>query len=779
MPRSPSTAGQRSSSLVPRPHEAAALPARAATAPPRVTRHDLLLGLGFAAIIGSNAALLFVVEPLFSKLVLPLLGGAPAVWNGCLLVYQGLLLAGYGYAWAVSRWLAARAQLLLHAALIGLSLLWLPIGIPDGWSTAPGAPVPWLIALLLAGLGLPFLVLATGAPLLQHWFARTGHRDAANPYLLYSASNAGSLLALIAYPFVVEPLVGLARQRVAWSMAYVVVAGCVLACGAMAMRTGRQASDPGESVAQTAELAWSEAFPAPVGWRERLWWTLLAFAPSSLLLGVTSYLTTDLAVVPLFWVVPLALYLLTFVIVFARRPPVSHARALRLHPLVLLPLSVALFTGRGTDVRLMAPLHLGLFFLTALVCHGELARRRPPPARLTEYYLWLAVGGVLGGAFNVLLAPVLFDRVLEYQIVLALACALRPWQAISRRGWGPLLRDVALPLALFGALVQLLRIAGSGGLVAGYAVPLLGGAAALACLWFSPRPLRFGLGVLALFMAAAVDRGGRPAPLLRARSFFGVYAVRDEGNGYHALYHGSTLHGAQRLVPASSRRPLTYYRTLGPLGDIVGALRLRGRPLRIGVVGLGAGTVACHARAGDRVTFYEIDPLMVRIARDPRLFSYLADCAPSARLVLGDARLSLAADTAARYDLLVLDAFSSDAIPVHLLTREALRVYLSRLAPDGVLAVHISNRYLDLRGPVAALAADAGASAMAGTDLHLSPAERRRLEAASRWVAVAGRASVLEPLRIRGERWQPLGAAQATRLWTDDYSNVLGALSGW
>ena len=765
---------------MPRRYEPETAPARGRATPPPVGsgRADLLLGIGFAATIAANAALLFVVEPLFSKLVLPLLGGAPAVWNGCLLVYQALLLAGYGYAWAVSRWLGPRAQLVLHASLVALSLLWLPIGIPDGWSAPAGAPIPWLVALLLAGLGLPFLVLATGAPLLQYWFSRTGHRDAANPYLLYSASNAGSLLALLAYPFAIEPLVGLTRQRVAWSTAYVVVAGCVLACAVLARYFGRSSPPAQPTDTTPVEHAPPEAEAPRLAWGERLWWTLLAFAPSSLLLGVTSYLTTDLAVVPLFWVVPLALYLLTFVIVFARRPPVSHARALRLHPLVLLPLSVALFTGRGTDVRLMAPLHLTLFFLTALVCHGELARRRPPAARLTEFYLWLSVGGVLGGVFNVLLAPVLFDRVLEYQVVLALACALRPWQTAGRGGWAPLLRDVALPVVLFGTLVVLLRVSGSGTSAAtGIVVPVIGGAAALVCLWFAPRPLRFGLGVLALFMAAALDRGGRREPLLRARSFFGVYAVRDEGNGYHALYHGSTLHGAQRLVAGSSRRPLTYYRTLGPLGDIVGALRLRGEPLRVGVVGLGAGTVACHTRPGDRVTFYEIDPLMVRIARDPTLFSYLAECAPAARLVMGDARLSLASDTAARYDLLVLDAFSSDAIPVHLLTREALQVYLARLAPDGVLAVHVSNRYLDLRGPVAALAADAGLSAMAGTDLRLTAAERRRLEAASRWIAVARRTPVLEPLRIRGERWQPLTAADATRLWTDDYSNVLGALT--
>ncbi|MHB1225779.1 MAG: spermidine synthase, partial [Gemmatimonadaceae bacterium] len=523
------------------------------------------------------------------------------------------------------------------------------------------------------------------------------------------------------------------------------------------------------------------AVSSTLGWRRRAWWVLLAFAPSSLLLGVTSYLSTDVAVVPLLWVVPLALYLLTFVLVFARRPPVPRELMLRLHPLIFLPLVVAMFVGRGGSVRLMAPWHLLLFFVTAMVCHGELARLRPAASRLTEFYLWLSVGGVLGGAFNVLLAPLLFDRVLEYPLVLVLACALRPWPAAWRDGGGrrPLLLDVALPVALGAALLGVLRWPGPWHpLVSSYVVPVVGGVGALACLFFVPRPLRYALGVLALLVAGvAGGAAGRP-PMMAARSFFGAYTVRVTSSGFHELYHGSTLHGVHRVGAAgdgAGREPLSYYGLRGPLGDIVGAARLAGRPLRIGVVGLGTGTVACYTRPGDTIAFYEIDPLVVTIAHDSRLFTYLADCAPDARMVLGDARLSLARDSAALYDVLVLDAFSSDAIPVHLLTREALRVYLARLAPDGVLAVHISNRYLNLRPAVAALAADAGAVALLGENRRLTAEDRARMHTPSVWVAVARRAGVLAPLDMRS-RWQPLEAPAGARVWTDDYSNVLGAL---
>ncbi len=710
---------------------------------------------------------------MFSKMALPLLGGAPAVWNTSMMVFQGLLLGGYLYAHLLARHLGPARQVALHGALLAASLVALPIALPGGWDPpAAGAPVPWLVGLIVVGVGLPFFALSTAAPLVQQWFARTDHPAAHDPYFLYAASNAGSLLALLAYPLLVEPTLAVSDQRRLWSWGYAAVAVLIVACGVAALRRPSPAPHALPAV-EPAEHALDAATPA---WATRAWWTLLAFAPSSLLLGVTTYITTDVAAVPLLWVVPLALYLLSFVLVFARRPPLPHRLALRLQPLVLLPLAVALFSGQTGDLRTMAPLHLVVFFVTAMVCHGELARLRPAAVHLTEFYLWLSVGGVLGGVFNVLVAPVLFERVLEYQIVLALACALRPWPDAGEDRVA-LRRDILFPVLLVAAIVALLRLPRDWHpLVETRGVAVLGGLAALCCLLFVRRPLRLALGVLGVMMIGAAGLTTSRNVIHRERSFFGVYEVGDSGNGYHTLRHGTTLHGAQNIRPPWNRDPLTYYRVLGPLGDLFGVSRLGDAPLRVAVVGLGTGSVACHAREGDRFTYYEIDPLVERLARDDRFFTYLRDCTPDAPVVLGDARLSLArGDGQDEYDLMVLDAFSSDAIPAHLLTREALAVYRERLSPRGVLAFHVSNRYLDLIPVVADLAGDAGMHAMAGLDRRITDAERRRLLTPSVWVAVTRDSATIAPLAETG-RWAWLERDEERRLWTDDYSNVLGVL---
>lgn len=770
---------------------AAAAPARAA----------ILLPV-FTLALFLNAALLFAVQPMFSKLALPLLGGAPAVWNTCMLVFQALLLAGYLYAHLTTRWLGARTQVAVHVGLLLLSLLALPIGIPDGWTPPTGgAPIPWLVGLLLAGLGLPFFLLSAGAPLLQQWFSRTDHPAAENPYFLYAASNAGSMLALLAYPLLLEPTLGLARQRTAWAFVYGGVVLLIAACAVAALRragahpSGVRGTRPvdaapalGDAPAMTvAERAAEDAtVPGTVQWRERIWWTLLAFVPSSLLLGVTTYLSTDVAAFPLLWVIPLALYLLTFVIVFARRRVIPHRAALWLHPLVLLPTVALSFSGRGGDLELMGPVHLLLFLVTALVCHGELARLRPHAARLTEFYLWMSVGGALGGAFNVLVAPVLFDRVLEYQLVLGLACALRPWPEGELDG-DVIRRDVIVPALLGAATYMVLQTSWVQALAqTTVTLPLLGdrvvdsilvvgGVASLLCFLFVKRPLRLAVGVLAVMMVAVQARSPSRPPLFADRSFFGVYGVRDLGNGLRVLYHGTTLHGAQDTRLEARRMPLTYYGVRGPLGDLFSVRRLAHDTLRVGVVGLGSGSVACYARPGDTFTFYEIDPLVERIARDSTLFTFLSDCTPDARVVLGDARISLARG-AGPFDLLVVDAFSSDAIPVHLLTREALAVYERTLAPGGVIALHVSNRYLSLYSVVANLAADADLVALLGAQGNLTQEDRARMLTQSAWIAIARDSTPLSALSVRKPRWRGLAADSTERLWTDDYSNVLGAM---
>jgi hypothetical protein len=713
----------------------------------------------FAITLFVSALLLFWVQPMFSRMVLPTLGGSPAVWNTAMVFFQTALLAGYLYAHLVSRWLGLRRQVALHLALLTVAALTLPIAIGGDWAPpTEGTPVLWLIALLAWCLGLPFLVVSATAPLLQKWFAASGHPAGRDPYFLYGASNLGSMLALLGYPLLLEPLLTLDRQNQAWTLGYAGLAVLVALCGLAVWRR-----PAGRAAAGAAAAA---ADDASVGWRERLHWLALAFAPSSLLLAVTAYITTDLASVPLLWVVPLSLYLLTFVIVFARRPLLRHAWMVKAQPFILIPL--ALVFDQSAAFWLVLPLHLAAFFVTAMVCHGELARRRPATSHLTEFYLWMAFGGMLGGVFNALLAPIAFDWVLEYPLALVLACLLRPR---LDQGRGGRLGTLALPLLVL--LLMLLQVQWRR-----LGLPDLGVVGPLALLVpiamllysFALRPLRFGLGVAAVLSAALLAGEANPVEG-RARSFFGVYTIRHDPAGYRFLEHGTTVHGAQHTDPVARREPLTYFHRAGPLGQIFASLADR-PPRTVGAVGLGVGTVACYRRPGQHWTFFEIDPLVEQIARDRRYFHYLADCAPAAEVVLGDARRSLQT-VPGRYDLLILDAFSSDAIPVHLLTREAFALYRARLAPGGVIALHISNRNLDLAPVVAALLADAGLVGRIQTQAPALEAQRAYRNAAT-WVAIARREDDLGAL-ADDRRWQPLPAGPAEP-WSDDFSNLIGAL---
>jgi hypothetical protein len=729
----------------------------------------------FVATLFLSALLLFWIQPMFAKMALPLLGGSPAVWNTAMLFFQGALLAGYGYAHLITGRLTQRWQILLHLFVLGSACLALPIGLASWAPPTESAPVGWLIGLMAVSIGMPFFALAANAPLLQRWFSTSGHPAAADPYFLYAASNLGSMLALLTYPMVVEPLLRLQSQSLAWSSLYLGLVVLIAGCGLVGGRSHNTAAGHDAPAGTDA---------APVTWQRRLHWLALSFAPASLLLGVTTHITTDIAATPMFWVVPLAIYLLTFVLTFARRPPLRHEWLLRAQPIVVLPMLLLIWLASTASVPYMA-LDLVAFFVVAMVCHGGLARRRPAADRLTEFYLWMSFGGVLGGIFNALLAPVLFDSVIEYPIVLVLACLLRPslpapaqsgklgrWLAgrVSERQ-----ADFLLPAALGAALIAplLLLDAAMGGMPFGIVLIL---AVVLACagVAFSRRPVRLMLAAaISLAMMPLITTGS--VTLARDRSFFGVYRVTSKLSGeFHLLTHGTTAHGAQRTDPARRDEPLTYYHRTGPLGQMIGALERQGGLHRIGVVGLGIGTVACYGKPGQDWTFFEIDPAVTRLARDERYFHYMADCAPDAPVVHGDARLSLRKVPDGGFDLLILDAFSSDSIPVHLMTREALRLYRDKLAPGGVLMFHISNRKLDLAPILANGAADAGMTAVVQTNV-VPPEGRAQYIFTSRWIALAARAADLAP--IEGDaRWHALLPDPRAGLWTDDYSNVLGAL---
>jgi len=623
------------------------------------------------------------------------------------------------------------------------------------------APIPWLLLLMLTTVGLPFFALSATGPMLQKWFAGTGHASAANPYWLYAASNLGSMLALLGYPFVMEPRLRLMEQSRVWAAGYALLAVLVVLCAWALWRL-----NPAGAPASTDDGP-AEAEAAPLPGRVKALWVALAFIPSSLLLSVTTFITTDVAPVPLLWVVPLALYLLTFTLAFAARPPLPHRWMLAAQPFFIALVSLLLMYGWTRKPLLVIPLHLIAFFVTAMVCHGELARRRPPVAHLTEFYLWISVGGVLGGIFNVLVAPVAFTRVWEYPIVLTLACLARPWprEPFTRR-------QLAASLVRTGAFVFALL------LVSRTDIPGIPQWMALLFAGMALALVSAGLGRVPLFLALCIGASlfiranfvlQREPTLLAHRSFYGRYAVLDvrRQGGYHALYHGSTLHGAQGVRPDERREPLTYYVRTGPLGQIFTATAEKAGRRRVAVVGLGTGTLAAYGNAGEDWTFYEIDPGIVEIARNPKYFTYLADSPARIGVVLGDARLSLTHAPPHAYDLIIVDAFNSDAIPVHLLTREAIGVYLDKLAPGGIISLHLSNRYLDLEPVVAALARDRGMVARVGTSTLSG-----FFFSASTWAVMARSDADLGPMAA-DVRWPQAQTRRGVPLWTDDYSSLL------
>ena len=731
----------------------------------RVRRHVGLIVPLFTATLFSSAFLLFLVEPMIARMVLPLLGGAPAVWNTCVVFFQAIMLAGYAYAHGATGWLGVRRQSMVHAVLVLTPVLVLPFAIRQSAPPVTGSPIGWLLLVLLGSVGLPFFVLSTTAAVLQKWFSRTAHRDAGDPYFLYVASNVGSLLALLAYPLLVEPRLTLAQQGRLWTAGYAVYMILAIVCAAMIWRTrdlGRAWEDD-EPVSVT---------PAP-SWQLRARWTAWSFVPSSLMLGVTSYLSTDIAAVPLLWIVPLALYLLTFIIAFGRGSARAAGIAGRLLPVLMLPI-VLVFVGRfWIPLPLAISLHLLTFVAAGLACHGALAAARPNTEHLTAFYLWVAVGGMLGGLFNSLVAPAVFTGIAEYPIALIAACLLRP-VARRRLSWRDR-RAIAFGLPVAIGVMSAIIVAWSN-TAAPSARAFVGllGIPALLAFTFSRKPIPFAAALSLMVLSGQLSNGGYGAVEYAERTFFGVYRVRvDPQEGYRFLLHGTTLHGVQRLDPARRREPVAYYHRTGPVGHALQELPAAARS-RVGVVGLGTGGLATYVRPGQQWVFYEIDPAVERIARDTRLFTYLADCGAACSVVLGDARLSILREPGRSFDVIVIDAFSSDAIPVHLMTTEAIGLYVSRLRSGGALVFHISNRHLELAPVLTKLAAANGLVAVRRNDaLAKTPPADGMIP--SEWLVMARTREDLGPLS-RDQRWQAPAVPASTPLWTDDFSNILSVL---
>ena len=746
-----------------------------APAMPQVQRPSST-ALMFAVAIFTSAALVFSVQPIMGRLLLPLLGGSPSVWNTSMVFFQAALLVGYAYAHLLQRVGPLKLQALIHLGLLALALFafW-PLGLSDMMGQPDThRPIPWLLASLALSVGAPFAVLSATAPLLQAWFARVrrGTTEGSNPYVLYAASNLGSFAALIAYPAVIEPTTGLSAQTLGWSVGYGLFILMILGLAAVVWRGDA-------AVLKAPEL---EATP-PITWRRRLTWIGMAAIPASLMLGVTTHLSVDVASAPFLWVIPLALYLLTFVIAFSQRPAISLPFTLLVQAATAAICSALLPMTNGAWIMLFV-IHLSTFFFTALMCHQRLAELKPPPDRLTEFFLWLSLGGVLGGAFNALVAPVIFNTVIEYPLVICLAALARPWsrQRPGRDDWmwaaavAPLCLTPPILFWWLGADARPHQM-GMGWETVRMASFLILGAAAI-CAFMVRNRARLFFVCLCLIALSASQVAVRYDWTESDRSFFGVLRRADvdfqQVGNVRILMHGTTLHGAQVLSPEWRCRPSLYYAPTTPIGESVIVTQNRRANAVIGVVGQGSGSMAAYKRAGDQLSFFEIDPMVDRWARDPGRFSYISDCADGpVRTVIGDARLTLRGEPSGAYDLLLVDAFSSDAVPTHMLTVEAIREYLRLLRPDGLLVLHLSNRNLEITSPTIAAAHEIGVPYVHKL-YGENPDAPQMTEASTEVIVMSPTAEGLAPFAI-DPRWR--GDIQTdTAPWTDDYVNLFGAL---
>jgi hypothetical protein len=740
--------------------------------PPSASRHRLVLVVYTAAIFVS-ALLLFSVQPLFTKMVLPRLGGSPAVWSVAMVFFQSLLLAGYAYAHYLMRLNNRMIPVAVHLTLLVIAFLTLPLSIAGGWGEPPTSGYAlWLLGLFVVSIGLPFFALAANNPLLQAWFVRTGHPNGPDPYFLYASSNIGSFLALLSYPVLLEPMFTLRTQNLIWTGGYVVLIVLIAACGVLLLRSPKSAA--------VDTLAKDSDAPAPA-WSLRARWIFLAAVPSGLLIAVTAHISTDVAAAPLLWVLPLSLYLLTWVLVFQSRPLLPHKWMLMLQPAAIAGVIVLLAVGGEQNLLLTLGGHQLCFFLIAMACHGELARTRPAAKHLTGFYVALSFGGMLGGLFAGLIAPNVFSWVAEYPILVVLAALCRPpgderFPRWTRWYW-PILLAVA---------VALIAPSFSNGEVLNWLqeqrVYVVGAVASVGML------LALGLNagrwkLAALATLALVLIRVYPADDGRVetvRSFFGVHKILVTPHGqYHVLMHGTTIHGAEKFQnddgsPIPGRpEPITYYHRDGGIGQAITAIRERkGAPLRAAVIGLGAGTLTCASEPGETWKFFEIDQSMVDTARDPRYFTYVQNCEPDLKPVIGDARLTFAREPDGLYDLIIVDAYSSDAIPIHLATEEAMKIYKDKLAPQGAVLMHVSNRHLELSSVVVGIAEANDLKSW----VYSEDSGRDGEYIFSTSVVVSAREEADIGKLASSDQWTETEANEEQRVWTDDYSNVLGAV---
>jgi hypothetical protein len=651
----------------------------------------------------------------------------------------------------------------------------LPLGLPDNINPPTESdPTFWLISTLFLAIGLPFFVVSTTSTLIQKWFSNIGLSSSKDPYFLYAASNIGSLIALLSYPFFIEPGIGLENQKIYWGGGYILLCVLILSCAVLFWKVSKKHQD------STANTVASEEDVPELTLQKKLYWLILALVPSSLLLGLTNFISTDIASVPLLWVIPLTLYLLSFVIVFSKWGAKVHGLMVIIQPFVLLPfIAYSLINPAILPYWVNLALHLAAFFLAIMVCHGELARNRPHTRFLTDFYLIMSFAGMLGGMFNTFVAPFIFDSVYEYPIMIIAALMLRPRLRRSERPWLQQLgMDALFPLIIF--IVGLSIYFTTDNL--GQYIDSIGAALILLAglnYSFRERPTTLALSTAVLIFFTMGLHGVLSSTLFQKRTFFGVMSVRDstllnekgQPEKYREFYHGTTKHGAQRLPRHLQQTPLTYFSRQGPIGQLFSEYNDQNNRWNIAVVGLGAGTLSCYAKKEQDWIFYELDPGIVDVAENPKYFTYLKNCAHKITMKVGDARLSIVKEPDQRLDLLIIDAFSSDAIPTHLLTQEAFDLYFSKIKPNGILAFHITNRHLALKK---VLSDHSQTMKIPALIQEFKPKNPPPLVVATDWVVMAKNKQVLEPLRQSNlGHWQKMPLYFGLKSWTDDFTNII------
>ena len=727
-----------------------------------------------------SAGLVFLIQPLFARLLLPEFGGSPSVWNTCTVFFQTTLLLGYCYTWLSTKWLSPKKQIIVHCGLLLLTLAQLPIGLRFLESdVAATSPAFRLLIMLTLSIGGPYFAVSTTTPLLQHWFSSSRHKFASDPYFFYSISNCGSILGLMAYPFVVERLFDLDAQGLTWSIGYVLLVGLTIICGSLTVNELGSKSvvtsddDSGAAIRDEATSSAKKMVDRPMTRFRRLRWVMLALVPSAMMLAVTTRITTDVAAVPLLWVLPLVAYLATYINAFARRPLLNYERLL---PILFPALMVAAWMSlAGPGSQLRAGVEVIMFLICGVILHGELAADRPSTEYLTEYYFWMSLGGCLGGTLVGMIAPAVFPSYVEFPLILVLAA----------------LTQKECPKVSSGNAYKAARILGT---------TILCGTAMIACfvhVWASVMATTsqfVGFAALGVFFLINHSRGIALAlalvlippallpdtnSLARKRTFFGVHEVTYEENPaiglrVHMLSHGTTIHGEQVIAPAELQNiPRTYYVPTGPIGEALTLAGAEKASRKVALIGLGSGALMTYSKKGDEFDFFEIDPAVRDIALDPNLFTYLSQGEGKQRVIIGDGRLKLAEAKEGMYDVIVLDAFGSDSIPIHLLTADALDIFMSRLKSDGTLIIHISNRHLDLEPVPGRYAAERNLPALASIKAATTELELAQGQRPTHAIVISKSEEFISQLS-KLEGWHT--PRRNASLWTDSYSSVLDVL---